>query len=174
MRSTPRKLASDAQLYTAALEALARRALSVHEMRVYLERRAQDPDSVRRILDRLKRENLLDDQSYALQFARMRTRTRLHGRYRIARDLRARGIPDRLIDSALAALETDEGKMVRAVLARRLKVLRGPLDARRAASLYRSLLRAGFSADAVRQELRTLAKGTENDLPDADMAVEQD
>lgn len=176
MRSLPRKLATDAQLYTAALGALARRAHSVYEMRVYLERRAQEPEGVRRVLDRLKRESLLDDQGYALQFVRMRARTRLHGRYRIARDLRSRGIPDRLINSALATLnsETDERKMVRTLLARRLRSLRGPLDARRTASLYHSLLRAGFSADTVRQELRLLAKGAADDLPDVEMSAEQD
>jgi regulatory protein len=168
MRSMPRKLSSDTELYTAALDALARRAHSVYEMRVHLERRAQDPEAVRRVLDRLKREKLLDDESYARQFARMRARTRLHGRFRIARDLRTRGIPDRLIDPALDALEeeTDQGKMVRSLLARRLKSVRGPLDVRRVASLYRSLLRAGFSADLVRRELRAIAKGSADDLPE--------
>ncbi len=175
MRSLPRKLSTEAELYTAALEALARRAHSVHEMRVRLERRAQDREAVRRVLDRLKREKLLDDESYARQFSRVRARTRLHGRFRIARDLRARGVPDRVINSALDAIEaeTDQRKSVRALLARRLKALRGgPLDARRAASLYRSLLRAGFSADTVRNELRALAKGSfEEPL---DIAVEPD
>jgi regulatory protein len=168
MRSLPRKLSSDAQLYTAALEALARRAYSVHEMRVHLERRAPDPDAVRRVLDRLKAEKLLDDVSYARQFVRTRARTRLHGRFRIARDLRTRGIPDGLIDSALDAMEaeTDEGKTVRTLLARRMKTLRGPLDIRRTASLYRSLLRAGFPAEIVRRELRAMAKGSADDLPE--------
>jgi len=169
MRSQPRKLSSDAQLYTAAIEALARRAHSVYEMRVRLKRRAEDPEAVRRVLDRLKREKLLDDESYARQFARMRARIRLHGRFRITRDLRSRGLPDRLIDSALdaVALEADEAKMVRTLLARRLRAQRGPLDARRMASLYRSLLRAGFSSEVIRRELRAIGKGSSDDLQEA-------
>jgi SOS response regulatory protein OraA/RecX len=54
---------------------------------------------------------------------------------------------------------------VRARLERRIKSLRGPLDERRVASLYRSLLRAGFSADIIRRELSALAKKPMDDLP---------
>jgi len=156
----PRKLATDEQLYTAALRALMRRAHSVHEMRLALERRAQDKSAVRRVLQRLKEEKLLDDARYARQFARYRTESRRQGRYRIARDLRARGVPDRQIEAALedALAETDEAALVRQRLARRLKSLGGELDQRKLASLYRSLLRAGFSADVIRAELRALTQ----------------
>jgi len=161
----PRRKSSDAELYNAALRALMRRAHSVHEMRVYLERRAEDKAMALRVLDRLKLEKLLDDARYARQFARARAELRRQGRFRIARDLRTRGVPDRIIESALdeRAVETDETAMVRARLARRVKSLRGPLDERRVASLYRSLLRAGFSSDTIRRELRAL---TRQDVPE--------
>ena len=54
MRSSPRKLSSETDLYTAAINALARRAYSIYEMRTYLERRAEDKDAVKGVLDRLK------------------------------------------------------------------------------------------------------------------------
>jgi regulatory protein len=156
----PRKLATDEQLYTAALRALMRRAHSVHEMRQVLERRAQEKAAVRRVLQRLKEEKLLDDARYARQFARYRAESRRQGRFRITRDLRARGVPDRHIEAALEETlrEADEGALVRQRLERRLKSLRGALDARRLASLYRSLLRAGFSADVIRAQLRSLTR----------------
>ena len=156
----PRKLATDEQLYTAALRALMRRAHSVYEMRQVLERRAQEKAAVRRVLQRLKEEKLLDDARYARQFARYRTESRRQGRYRIARDLRTRGVPDRHIEAALedAFAETDEAALVRKRLARRLKSLRGELDERKLASLYRSLLRGGFSTDVIRAELRALTR----------------
>ena len=162
----PRKLATDEQLYTTALRALMRRAHSVHEMRQVLERRAQEKTAVRRVLQRMKEEKLLDDARYARQFARYRAESRRQGRFRIARELRARGVPDRHIDSALEETlrETDEKALVRQHLQRRLKHLRGPLDQRRLASFYRSLLRAGFSSDIIRDELRSLAKQDVADL----------
>jgi regulatory protein len=162
MRSSPRKSLDEAELYIAAINGLARRAYSVHEMRVYLERRAEDKDAVKRIVEQLKERNYLDDARYARQFVRVRAELRKQGAFRIARDLRARGVPDRHIEAALAerAADSDEGAVVRARLVRRIKTLRGPLDERRKASIYRSLLRAGFSADTIRRELLAVAKVT--------------
>lgn len=169
MHSSPRKLSTETDLYTAAMNGLARRAYSVHEMRVYLERRAQDKEAVGTILDKLKQNNYLDDVRYARQFVRTHAEIRKQGPFRIARDLRARGVPDRLIEAALAerAEESDDSALVRAHLARRLKALRGPLDEKRKASIYRSLQRAGFSNEAIRKELRSIANISVDDPPDA-------
>jgi regulatory protein len=160
MRSGPRKLSTETDLYTAAVNSLARRAYSVYEMRSYLERRAEDKEVVKGVLDRLKQLDYLDDERYARQFVRMHSELRKQGPFRIARDLRARGVPDRHIEAALAERSSDanESALVRARLERRIKTLRGPLDDRRIASLYRSLLRAGFSADTIRRELTALSK----------------
>ncbi len=160
MRPVVRKLSSETDLYTCAINALSRRAYSVYEMRTFLERRAEEEETVPPILARLKEHKYLDDERYARQFVRQRAEIRKQGAYRIARDLRARGVPDRHIEAAIAERigESDEGAVVRARLTRRLKTLRGPLDQRRTASIYNSLLRAGFAADTIRRELRALAK----------------
>jgi regulatory protein len=167
MRSSPRKLSTETELYTAAINSLARRAYSVYEMRTYLERRAENKDTVKGVLDRLKHLDYLDDARYARQFVRLHTELRKQGAFRIARDLRARGVPDRHIETALAerSPESNESALVRERLTRRIKLLRGPLDERRVASLYRSLLRAGFSADTIRRELSVLSKKPMDDLP---------
>lgn len=168
MRKSPRKLLTETDLYTAAINGLARRAYSVHEMRAYLEQRTEDKKTVAVVMDRLKQHKYLDDARYARQFVRLRSELRKQGAFRIARDLRARGVPDRHIKAALAerSAETDESAAVRARLARRLKSLRGPLDERKKASLYRSLLRAGFSSDTIRRELRSAANIIVDDLPE--------
>src|SRR5207245_1843607 len=139
----PRKLFSESDLYNAALRALMRRAHSVYEMRQALERRAEDKTLVRRVLDRLKEGGLLDDSRYARQFARYHAETRRQGKFRIARDLRGRGIPDRHIESALEEVfqEKDEGEMVRNRIDRNLKSFRGlhsdqSVDDRRLSSIY--------------------------------------
>jgi len=117
------------------------------------------------VLQRLKEEKLLDDAHYARQFARHRAESRRLGRFRIARELRTRGVPDRHIGAALEETfrETDEATLVRRRLERQLRQLRSrnarePLDERKLASLYRSLLRAGFSSDTIRSELRAITK----------------
>jgi regulatory protein len=168
MRSSPRKLSPETDLYTSAISGLARRAYSVHEMRLYLERRAQNKNAVGPILERLKHNSYLDDARYARQFVRFRSEIRKQGAFRIARDLRVRGVPDAHIEAALAerAAESSESDLVRAHLSRRLKSLRGPLDERRKASLCRSLLRGGFSPDTIRRELRDFAKISMDEIPE--------
>ena len=164
-RSSPRKLASESQLYTSALRALMRRAHSIHEMKEYLERRADDKEAVSPVIARLREQGYLDDARFALEYTRQHAQSRRQGRFRIARELRGRGVPDRHIEAALDSVfaETDEAASVRARLRRQLSHVRGALGARKIASLYRSLLRAGFSSDVIRAELRGITHG---DLPD--------
>jgi regulatory protein len=171
-----RTIADEKALYAAALGALARRAHSVFQMRTYLERRAAEPEAARAVLARLREQRLLDDARYAMEFARNRARTRSQGRYRIARELRARGVSDQNIEAAVAQAfaETDEATLVRKMIERRTRSLRGPLDARRAASLYRSLLRGGFGAALIRRELGPAMRGAASnwELPPADAGDE--
>src|SRR5438105_10726403 len=118
MRSESRKVSSEEDLYAAALHALMRRAHSSFELRIYLERRASEPASARRVLARLKEEKLLDDARYALDFARSRASGRRQGGRRIAMELRKRGVPDQHIDAAIAQVFSDlaEGAMGRKVI----------------------------------------------------------
>ena len=169
----PRPIDSEPALYDAAIKILMRRAHSVHEMKKALLRRTPDEDLVKSVLDRLKRENLIDDARYAKQFTRHRAEIRRQGKFRIARDLRARGVPDRHIQSALdeSADEAAERDALRHRIQRKLKLVtpRGgsaaSLDQRKIASVYRSLLAAGFPADAIRRELKSL---TSAGLPEPD------
>jgi regulatory protein len=165
--SKPRQLETESELYDAALRALMRRAHSVHEMKKVLERRCDNKLLVQVVMARLKENGQLDDARYAKQFARQRTAIRHQGKYRVARELRARGVPDRHIEAALqeAAENTDEAAMVRTRIERKLKSLRGEIDDKKSASLYRSLLRAGFSSDIIRRELKSVATR----LPEPDL-----
>jgi regulatory protein len=160
MFGKPRQLETEAELYDVAVRALMRRAHSVQEMRRKLERRSENKLLVQLVMARLKESGLIDDARYAKQFARQRTESRKQGKFRVARDLRARGIPDRQIAEALeeTAKTNDEGAMVRARIERKLRSYRGEIDEKKMASIYGSLLRAGFSADVVRRELKAIVK----------------
>ena len=160
MFSKPRQVESETELYEAAVRALMRRAYSVYEMKQLLGRRTEDDKLLRTVMDRLKRAKMIDDERFAKQFARQRTEIRRQGKFRIARDLRARGVPDRHIEAALAeaAKETDESAVVRQRLERKLRSFRGEINENKIASMYRSLLRAGFSADVVRRELKAVTR----------------
>src|SRR5216684_5016132 len=165
MFGKPRQLETEEELYEVAVRALMRRAHSVHEMKQKLERRSDNKLLVQLVMARLKENGQIDDAKYAKQFARQRTETRKQGKYRVARDLRARGVPDRHIEAALkeTAEQNDEGAMVRQRIERKLRSYRGEIDEKKMASIYGSLLRAGFSADVVRRELKAI---TREDMPE--------
>jgi regulatory protein len=167
MFGKPRQVETETELYEAAVRALMRRAYSVYEMKQLLGRRTEDEKLLRTVMDRLKRAKMIDDDRFAKQFARQRTEIRRQGKFRIARDLRARGVPDRHIEAALAetAKQTDESAVVRQRLERKLRSFRGEITENKIASMYRSLLRAGFSADVVRHELKAI---TREEVPEAD------
>ena len=169
MFSKPRQV--ETELYEAAVRALMRRAYSVYEMKQLLGRRTEDDKHLRTVMDRLKRAKMIDDDRFAKQFARQRTEIRRQGKFRIARDLRARGVPDRHIEAALAetAKETDEAAIVRQRIDRKLRSFRGEITENKMASVYRSLLRAGFSADVVRRELKSL---TREEVPEVETQTE--
>ena len=168
----PRTIDSEPALYEAAVKILMRRAHSVSEMKKALIRRTADEGLIQKVLARLKQNGLIDDARYAKQFARQRTEIRHQGKYRVARELRARGVPDQHIEAAVteAAANSDEAAMVRQRIDRKLKFLRGPgteqpIDDRKIASLYRTLLRAGFSSEMIRRELK---RATSDDIPEVD------
>lgn len=168
MFGEPRQFETESELYDAAIKILMRRAHSVSEMKKALARRCEHEKLVKTVVERLKREDLLDDARYARQFIRYRTESRKQGQFRIARDLRARGVPDKHIESALkdAAEESNPAALIRQRIERKLRFWRGQIDERKMASLYRSLLGAGFPADLIRKELHRM---TRENVPGVDV-----
>ena len=174
MYRKPRQVESAEALHASALRALMRRAHSVHEMKQVLERRCDDAELVSAELARLREQKLLDDARYARDFARSRAAGRRQGRMRITQELRRRGVSDRYIDAALDEVFAahDEEALLRQRLERKLRSLRGPLDQRRIASLYRTLMRAGFSPDQVRKAVKAVAReAAEGQSFDTDVAA---
>ena len=173
MFSSPRKLDTEQDLYDYALRILMRRAHSVHEMKTKLLRKADSELLAQVVLARLKESGQLDDSRYAKQFTRQRAEVRKQGKFRIARDLRARGVPDRHISTALAesAESHDEAAIVRQRIERKLRSFKGEISDKKFASIYRSLLAAGFPADIIRRELKSL---TREELPSPEAGASDD
>src|SRR6266702_6769074 len=134
--SRPRKLDNEQDLYDYALRILMRRAHSVHEMKTKLLRRADSELLAQVVLARLKESGQLDDSRYARQFTRTHAEVRKQGKFRIARDLRARGVPDRHINDALteSAETNDEAAVVRQRIERKLRSFRGEISDKKFAS----------------------------------------
>ena len=170
-RSRPRKLDTEQELYDVALRALMRRAHSVQEMKQKLTKRSDNELLVRVVMARLKENGQLNDERYAEQFTRNRTQSRKQGQFRIQRELRARGIPNPLIQSAIeeSAAQSDPTVVVRKRIERKLKSYKGEVDDKKIASIYASLLRAGFPSDHIRKEIKAL---TSKPIPEVEESDE--
>ena len=108
------------------------------------------------LLARLAGRGWLDDQAFALAYARARVENRRLGRFRIQRELRRRGLAEELIIAALAEVlpsEKDERRLARKRIERRLRSQKRPYSEKLLRSLYASLLRAGFPSAIIRDEL---------------------
>jgi regulatory protein len=136
-----------------------RRAFSVSEMRKKLLGKAETESLVGPVLAKLREKKYLDDTRYAKEFARTRSSQRTQGKFRIVRELRGRGVSDANIEAACeeAFAENSEADLVKKRLARKLKLIRRPLDEKKRASIYGSLLRSGFSSDLIRKAMRDAA-----------------
>jgi len=156
--SKPRRLDTESELYDVALRALMRRPHSIHEMQKLLRRCASSDLLAQVVLASLEETGSLNDDRYDKQFTRQRTEIRRQGKFRIARDLRARGVPAAQIQSAIedASDDSAERAAIRHRIDRKLKLTRGEISDKKIASLYRSLLAAGFPSDAIRRELKSL------------------
>jgi regulatory protein len=145
-----------AGLFDYALRTLTGRALTQGELRTRLARRAADPADVEPAIARLKEYGYLNDRRFAETYARLRLENQGFGRFRVLRDLKTRRVAPQLAEKVVtdAYRQVDEGALIQEYLARKLR-RQSPADLTpsRFASLYRSLLRAGFSAAGIRKAL---------------------
>ena len=102
-----------------AYKAVARRDLTVAELRTRLERKHVPPEAIDDAVAELLETGFLDDARYARQFAEDKREIDQWGSERIATDLRRRGITPQLIDAALVTHDRDSEMRTALLLLRR-------------------------------------------------------
>jgi regulatory protein len=161
----PKPLAA-AALFDYAVAALARRSLTVAELQSRLERRAARPQDIHEVIQRLRDAGYLDDAQLAESYARFRRDYEGLGRLRILRDLERRGVDPELAEKSVGQTfrDTDELELLRAQIKRRLGSRAADLpltDRKQLASLFRALLRAGFSSAKIVEALQEISSDTD-------------
>lgn len=141
-----------------AMDALARREHSRQELLSRLEARFDlEREELCQVLDDLERDGLQCDRRFAESFVRYRT-GRGQGSVRIRHDLRARGVSDEQVVTALQSLEIDWTELARDVLIRRFGET-APKDYPERAKRMRFLQQRGFSSDQIQAALAALDGG---------------
>ena len=153
-------------LMSYAARALSARAYSISELTTRLKKRAAQQSDVDEVLDRLKRNGVLDDRRLAGSFAEWRRESQGMGKHRVMRDLMNRRVAPALARQAVeAAYEgADEPAMIQAFLERKFrgKDLGALLqDQKHLASVFRKLRGAGFSTGNSIRVLKKFAADAE-------------
>jgi len=145
--------------HRAGLRALARRAHARYDLRRRLLQKQHPPGAVDGALARLATQGLLDDASFARDYAGAKA-ARGRGPARLVRDLLSQGVERRVAEDAVRTALADDGvdpdAVVRAVAEKRAQQLAGlpaPVRKRRLAAF---LARRGFQGPEVRTIVEAL------------------
>lgn len=146
--SSPRS--SEPSLKSRALRYLARREHSRDELRRKLSGHAAEGENVEALLDDLAQRGWLSDVRYAEQT--IRAKARRFGPFKLAQQLRARGVNEEAIAAAFHAAGADGQSSLEAVWKSRFREL--PADERELARQVRFLQGRGFALDDILKFLR--------------------
>jgi SOS response regulatory protein OraA/RecX len=149
-----------------ALRQLARRDLSISDLRAGLLRGGHRSAEVNRTIARLRARRLLDDAAFAERFTRRALVNRGLGRRRIAFDLAARGVAPKPAAAGMAeALHAQPEAALLDTLAPKLWERQSRLaPAQRLRRVWSQLLRRGFDPALVGARLRRLCPGCAEEL----------
>ena len=120
-----------------------------------------DPQASARVLDRMTEVGLVDDEAYAEMYVRSKQETKGLAAGALRQELRQKGVSDELVDATLQDIDPQQEKeQARALVARRLRTMRGlgrEVQTRRlAAFLARKGYDAGVSFQVIREALDDL------------------
>lgn len=125
-----------------------------------LRDRGCEPQVAARVLDRMSEVGLVDDEAYTEMFVRSRQETKGLAAGALRHELRQKGVPDEVVDAALEEIDPErEKEQARALVARRMRSMRGldrEVQTRRLASF---LARKGYGPGVAYQVIREALDG---------------
>jgi len=147
---------SDEPIYNIALSLLARRPLSVNELRLKLSTRSSSHAAIESVIEKLISNGFLDDRQYVEILLHSRER-KTEGFSRIASELRRRGLQTDLIQEVLSQIFPKEQERLALTRAFEKKALtiKLPMDEKKISRLYNHLVRKGFRDEDIRREIRS-------------------
>lgn len=140
--------ADAAIIHAKAIELLARREHSRLELHQKLAQRGFPTEHLEPVLNHLAEDGLLNESRYAEMYACSRA-DKGYGPLRIASELRERGIPQELVDHALAEMENDWLPKLRELHRKRFKSL-VPADVAGRMQQTRVFRQHGFTLEQIK------------------------
>lgn len=129
--------------------------LCTADIRRKLEVADLTPDECQRLMQRLLEEGYVDDSRYAQAFVRDKFRFCGWGRVKIAQGLRAKQIPETVIDEALAGIDDDDYRRSLAELLRKKRnSIHGRTSYETNGKLIRFAMGRGYELPVIMDELK--------------------
>ena len=144
--------------YLDGLRLLARRELSVKELRDRLLDREHPSEEIDRAIEHLLETQALDDVRVARAYARTASKVKGRGRLRVMRELNAMGIAKETASEAVADVfaDLDERSLIAKALQKKMRGRPRIANAAEHARLYQYLMRQGFTPAGIVAALRTV------------------
>jgi regulatory protein len=146
-----KQLSNDDKLYGRALNYVALRPRSVWEVEFYLKRKDSPAPLIEQITNKLLRLGLLDDKKFAEAFIHDRRLLRSASTRKLQLELRKKHIANDIIEQVLAEDETDEGSVLKELIAKKRQQTKYKEDNLK---LMQYLARQGFSYSDIKAELQ--------------------
>lgn len=144
-----KKLSDEDKASDLAISYAVRRRRSRWELHDFFRRKGWDGALQQKIITRLERLDLVNDEAFADAWVRNRRMLKPVSRRRLMQELRQKHVADEYIEQALQQDESDERAVLMELVARRRKQSRYQDDTK----LMQYLVRQGFSYDDVKSVL---------------------
>ena len=140
---------------TIALNALASRAKSRHELEIQLAKRGVADETIKLVLDRLTDVGLIDDRGFALAWSQSRQRAKGLSRRVLSQELTAKGIDRATADEVLDGISPDDEYEAALAIAKKKarSVTNLPRDVQ-VRRIFDLLARKGFSSSISAQIIK--------------------
>ena len=145
--------------YSDALAMLARRELSIAQLRARLLHRHHPAAAVETALQQLIDSGSVDDRRVARAYARTAANVKGRGRLRVLRELAAMGIAKEIAAEAVGEVfgDADERALIAKAIQKKLRGRTTLANRQERARLYQYLMRQGFTPGGIVAALRRLA-----------------
>ena len=161
-------LNSGSAAYSDGLRMLARRELSVAQLRARLTDRDHSTQDIETAVVRLLESGALDDRRVARAYARTASTVKGRGRLRVQQELHAMGIPREIAAEAIAETfgDVDERGLIDKAIKKKLQRSGGgkrTFALQERGRLYQYLMRQGFTPAGIAAALRRMGTAPDDD-----------
>ncbi|MGM8363848.1 recombination regulator RecX [Virgibacillus sp. W0181] len=145
------------QSYVMAIRYLSYRMRTKQEIENYLLKKEVEPEQIPRVIDKLEKENLLDDEAFSKSFVRNRINMSQKGPLLVKQELTSKGVSNRIAAQAIEQYTYERQYNIAMKWAeKRVEQKKKNAFKKRLQSIKASLAQKGFAEDVIRDVVADL------------------